>query len=80
MTPIESKEQINRWINFLHNLLDNKTVSRIGLLKHWYNQGLDDEIFQINETKKISINEITQEYLLNLEEDVLYEFLPAFNF
>jgi hypothetical protein len=80
LTPIESKEQINRWINFLHDLLDNKAVSRIGLLKHWYNKGLDDERIQIKENKKISINGITQEYLLNLEEDVLYEFLPAFVF
>jgi hypothetical protein len=80
LTPIEIKNQTDRWINFLHDLLDNKTVSRIGFLKHWYNKGLDDEKIQIKETKKISINEITPDYLLNLEEDVLYEFLPIYNF
>ncbi|MFX1344919.1 MAG: hypothetical protein ACFFAI_07405 [Promethearchaeota archaeon] len=80
LTPIELKEQTDRWINFLHDLLDNKIVPRVGILKHWYNRGLKNEKIDIKITKKISINEITQEYLLNLEEDVLYEFLPVYDF
>ncbi|MFW9874194.1 MAG: hypothetical protein ACFFG0_13895 [Candidatus Thorarchaeota archaeon] len=80
LSSMEIKERTNRWISFLHDLLDNKIVLRIGVLKHWYNRGLEEEKINIKKTKKISINEITSDYLLTLEEDVLYEFLPVYSF
>ncbi len=78
--PAERKEGLDRWINFLHDLLDNKIIPRIGILKHWYTKGLEDEEIQITETKKISINQITPDLLLNLSEDKLYEIFPVYDF
>ncbi len=78
LTPLEEKEEINRWLDLLHGLLDSKKVSRIGLLKHWYTRGLHDEEILINRTEKVQINAVTSDFLLNLEEDVLYEFFPSY--
>ncbi|MHA1933087.1 MAG: hypothetical protein ACW96X_11125 [Promethearchaeota archaeon] len=79
-TPAERKIRLDRWGNFLHDLLDNKKVSRIGLLKHWYKMGLTDEEIKIKKTEKIVINQVTPELLLNLSEDVLYEVFPIYDF
>jgi len=79
LTPIEKEEKIKKWIEFLRKILDNKLVSRIGLLKHWYNQGLEEEEFKIRETRKVNIDDINPKILLNMEEDVLYEFFPSYN-
>jgi hypothetical protein len=50
----------------------------VGILKHWYTKGLTDEYFKLKKTERISVNELTNEFLLHLEEDVLYEFLPVY--
>jgi len=78
LTPLEEELEINRWLDLLHGLLNSKKVSRIGLLKHWYAKGLQDEEIRIKKTEKANINAITSDYLLNLEEDVLYEFFPSY--
>ncbi len=80
LTPMERDEETKRWIKFLHSLLDKQKVARIGLLKHWYNRGLQNEEITITRTDKININKITPEFLLNLEEDVLYEFSSTYSF
>ena len=80
ISPLEIKNEAERWIRFLHALLDNKIVSRIGILKHWYTKALEDEEIKIKKTQRISINEITQDLLLNLSNDILYEFLPVYEY
>jgi len=80
LTPIEIDEKIKRWLDFLRRSLDNKKVSRIGLLKHWYDKALQNEEITLTRTEKINIDKISPEFLLNLEEDVLYEFLPTYSF
>jgi len=77
LTPLEEKEELSRWLDLLHGLLDSKKVSRIGLLKHWYTRGLHDEEIRIKRTERAQINAVTSDFLLNLEEDVLYEFFPS---
>jgi hypothetical protein len=47
LNPTEVDLKINNWLNFLHRLLDNKTVSRIGLIKHWYTKDLANEVVKI---------------------------------
>ena len=78
--PVERNEKLNRWINFFHDLLDDKKVSRIGILKHWYSRGLENEEIKIRKTQRISINEVNPDLLLNLYEDILYEIFPSYNF
>jgi len=80
LTPMEIDKETERWLDFLRSLLDNKKASRIGLLKHWYEKGLQTEEITLTRTEKINIDKISPEFLLNLEEDVLYEFLPTYSF
>ncbi|MFX1338941.1 MAG: hypothetical protein ACFFDK_10055, partial [Promethearchaeota archaeon] len=80
LTPMEREKEITRWLDFLNSILNNKKVSRIGLLKHWYDKDLQTEVITLARTEKIYIDKITPEFLLNLEEDVLYEFLPPHSF
>ncbi|MFX0070337.1 MAG: hypothetical protein ACFFAO_04525 [Candidatus Hermodarchaeota archaeon] len=80
LTPMEIDKETTRWMKFLQSLLNNKKVSRIGLLKHWYDGALEIEKITLIRIEKIPINRISPKFLLNLEEDVLYEFIPAYNF
>lgn len=80
VTPMEIDEKIKRWLDFVRSLLDDKKASRIGLLKHWYDKALQTEEITLTRTEKINIDKISPEFLLNLEEDVLYEFLPTYSF
>ncbi len=80
INPLERNEKLDRWINFLHDLLDDKKVSRIGILKHWYSRGLIDEEIKIRKTQRISISEVNSDLILNLDEDILYEIFPIYNF
>ena len=76
LTPIEKDIEINNWINFLTNLLSKNKLTRVGILKHWYSKGLTNEEIVIKNTERISIKELNSSILLNLEDDVLYEFHP----
>ncbi|MFX1278621.1 MAG: hypothetical protein ACFFA3_04340 [Promethearchaeota archaeon] len=80
LSPIERKNETERWMKFLHDLLDNKFVSRIGLIKHWYEQGLEYDQIEILKTQKILINDLKPDLLLNMSEDILYEFIPDYNY
>ena len=80
LTSLEIEKKLNRWTKFIQELLNNKIVSRMGILNHWYSGGLEDEEFIIKKTEKILLKEITQELLLNLNEDTLYEFFPNYNY
>ena len=48
LTPMERDEEIIRWLRFLHSLLNKQKVARVGLLKHWYDRGLQNEEITIN--------------------------------
>ncbi|MFW9865908.1 MAG: hypothetical protein ACFFEN_07405 [Candidatus Thorarchaeota archaeon] len=80
ITPLETKQKVERWVDFLHHILDEKLVSRIGILKHWYTRGLEDEDIKIKKFQRININDLNQNILLNLSEDTLYEFLPSYHY
>jgi hypothetical protein len=80
LTPMEIEKDTKRWLDFLHSLLKNKKVPRVGLLKHWYDKAIQTEEITLTRIEKINIDKISPECLLNLEEDVLYEFLPPYSF
>ena len=79
-SPIGESLKLGGLMKFLHSLLDDHLISRVGLLKHWYKKGLADEDFKLKKTERISIKELTNKFLLHLEEDVLYEFFPSYQF
>jgi len=74
LTPLEKDLELRRWTDFIHIILQNSSVSRVGLIKHWYDGGLENEKFIIRETKEVKASDISPEFLLNLREDILYEF------
>jgi hypothetical protein len=74
LTPLEIDLELKRWTDFIHIILQNSSVSRVGLIKHWYDVSLENERFTIRETKRVKTSDISPEFLLNLKEDTLYEF------
>ncbi|MFX1521195.1 MAG: hypothetical protein ACFFCD_14880 [Promethearchaeota archaeon] len=72
--PEFRNQQATRWINFLRELLDTELISHLGLLIHWYKSGLDSEQIEIKKTQRINIESNSEEILMNLKKDVLYEF------
>jgi len=79
ITEKEQQLDVNRWINLIDDLINSKEVTRIGLLKHWYKYGLQNEDLT-KKNVKLHIDELTSDILLNMEEDVLYEFFPRYKF
>ena len=80
ITQKERHLDIERWTNFILEIINSKKVSRIGILKHWYRYGLNDEEIILKRTVKSFIDEVKPELLLKLEEDVLYEFCSQYKF
>ncbi len=74
LTTFETKEELKRWNLFIQKILNSSTSNYIGILKHWYGGGFKDEKITLKEIQRINLNEVAPEFLLNIEEDVLYEF------
>ncbi|MFX1498846.1 MAG: hypothetical protein ACFFBH_15080 [Promethearchaeota archaeon] len=75
--PSERDQELKKWMDFISNLLKFQKLKRIGLIKHWYDADLEGEDFKIKETKRINIDDLNSDFLLNLKEDVLYEFFMS---
>ena len=82
-SPAELEEEITRrkellkkypetqqWLNFLTEILAQNDIWRINVIIHQ-----QSDPFIIKRTERINDNEIMAELLLNLETDILYEFI-----
>jgi len=67
----QDSTEIDQYIHLIKIALAR--VQYISLLLHWYRKGFDSERYQIK--RKIPIAQITKEVLLNIEEDVIYQFV-----
>ena len=76
ITENERQLDVERWVNFIQEIL--KKVKRIGVFKHWYSGSIENEELSIKRTERINLQDLNTNSLLNLEEDVLYEFFPQF--
>jgi len=65
------------WCDFIHAALDAGSARSIGILLHFYNGGIDSERISIAGRRSLKTNELTAQFLLELEEDTLYEFLGS---
>jgi len=74
ITPMERENEITKWLTFLHEITDLESISQIGILKHWYNSNLENEEILLKRKQKVNLNGVDKDFLLYLEEDVLYEF------
>ena len=72
LTEAEKQKDIERWRDFILKI--TKSVKRIGLLKHWYKDSIENEEIIIKRKENIKIKDLSIDYLFNIEEDVLYEF------
>jgi len=72
--PELQRQMADLWIKLLNELLDVKSITRVGLLKHWYQGSLDSEEIKIGETKRLNLNQDIFDELLKMDEDILYEF------
>ncbi len=70
----ESYTDIENWATYLRNLFEQASINYFGLLLHWYSDdGLETEMIKLTERKRIRINEVTEDILLNIEQDILYD-------
>jgi len=69
----ELKSDAEKWLKFIGELFEIKNVTKFGLLIHFYRTGIEEE-FIIKRTEKKNIQDISVEFLMKMEEDILYQF------
>lgn len=65
---------VQNWVDFIRGAIESGSASEIGLLLHWYRHGPENERITIGERRSIHLTELTNEFLTQFEEDVLYMF------
>lgn len=63
------------WIGFITDVLISGHTRRIGLLLHMYHGGVESERIQILGRQKVNLKELTTKLLMEMKEDVVYEFV-----
>lgn len=74
ITFMERENDIKKWFSLIHDIISLENISHIGILKHWYQSSLENEVLKVKKREKVNIAEIDKEFLFNIEDDVLYEF------
>src|SRR5262245_28096882 len=67
-------DEVQRWTAFLNEAALSKKAAFIGLLKHFYNGGIDTEAINVAEQQSIPIYDLSAKLLLSIEDDILYRF------
>jgi hypothetical protein len=62
------------WCDFIHAVLDAGAAHSIGILLHFYRGAIDSERIPIAGRRSLKAGELSARFLLEIEEDVLYEF------
>jgi hypothetical protein len=68
-----SGPELDRWIQFLNDLIRSGPSPRFGLLLHWYHGSVESERIKIQRRETIRFSELNPARLMKIEEDVLYE-------
>jgi len=69
--------EVEWWLSYLRRLLGAGGVRSIGLLLHWYSGSLTGERITLRERIRLPIGQVRPEFLVQIEEDVLYELWSA---
>jgi hypothetical protein len=64
---------VENWRQYFQKVFSDPQIGHLGLLLHWYSNGLEDERITIKQRKRIQVNDLTVEVLLTMEEDVIYD-------
>jgi hypothetical protein len=70
------RAEADRWLTFIRAVLETGRTHRFGLLLHWYCGGIETERINLRDTRRLPIAQVTPDTLMEIEEDVLYEFYP----
>ncbi len=66
--------ELQRWVQFIASVLDGGHAQWIGILLHWYSGDIATESIDAGNRRWLSRRELTEDYLLRAEEDVLHTF------
>lgn len=69
-----SMTRTDDWINFIQDILTSKATKRVGILVHQYSGGLDNRI-KILGKEKVELKNLTPKFLVEMSEDVIYDFV-----
>jgi len=64
-----------RWVEFITDVLKSGYTRRIGLLLHLYHGGIASERIKILGKEKVKLKELSAKSLMEMKEDVVYEFV-----
>jgi hypothetical protein len=70
----ESTLEASHWVEFIKVLLKSGFTQRLGLLLHLYHSGIESERIKILRKERICLAELSPEFIMRIEEDILYEF------
>jgi hypothetical protein len=68
--------EAEEWRALLAAILERQAADRFGLLLHWYRSAPETERIELQRREKVPLARLTPELLMEIEEDVLYEFAP----
>lgn len=74
MSSEDSLTHADDWLNFIRDILVSKAAKRIGILVHQYKGGLDNRI-KISGKQTVPSKNLTGEFLIEMREDVIYDFV-----
>ncbi len=64
--------EVDRWIQFVSAVLTGNHADWIGILLHWYGGNVTTEAIAAGNRRWLSLDDFTEDYLLNAEEDILH--------
>lgn len=64
------------WVDFISEVLDSGCAERVGILLHFYRTDVEGERVKISRNERVKLGELTPRLLLEMEYDVVYEFVP----
>ncbi len=62
------------WLEFLQAVTSEREIGRFGILLHFYRSNSETEKVHLKSVKIVSLKEIDASYLMEIDEDTLYQF------
>jgi hypothetical protein len=67
--------EVNNWIGFINETIASNAAKSVGVLLHFYQGDLETERIVIGHRHQIALAELTPEFLYQIQQDELYEFV-----
>lgn len=64
------------WVDCISQVLSSKCTDRVGILLHFYHVDVEGERVKILGQERIKLEELTPRLLMEMKEDIVYEFVP----